>query len=161
VGMLPDYYWNEEDRSFDLQVTYFRIGRALQGITGPGESLTRNGLPVKEAMVAKYRMYMGLVRSATLSHTTYTLTHTYTCAHTLCRGPAPHSPCADSSTFARPYTQSTNSIGYLVPSDEWVDGQYEENVSIDREFGDTTRDLQIALVQSDNANLLAGPAVLV
>jgi len=63
VGMLPDYIFNEEDHTFDLQITYFRLGTYLQGVTAPGESLTRNGLPAKDAMAAKYRMFLGLVRA--------------------------------------------------------------------------------------------------
>ncbi len=38
----------------------FALGTNVQGVAFPGESLTRNGLPVKEAMTAPYRLFLGL-----------------------------------------------------------------------------------------------------
>ncbi len=43
-----------------LQTTYLRIGDQLQGVAFPGESLTRNGLPIKEAMHAPFKLFLGL-----------------------------------------------------------------------------------------------------
>jgi len=54
---------------------------------------------------------------------------------------------------AAPRRQSTNSIGYLVPTDEWDPSGYEEQVSIDQYFGDVNRDHQIRLIQEDNASI--------
>ena len=59
VGML-DYDFNDEDDTVDMQVSYFRIGSALDGVAFPGESLTNNALPIKEVMTAKYRFFFGL-----------------------------------------------------------------------------------------------------
>jgi len=58
VGML-DYDYNDDD-SITTQASYVRIGNLVQGVAFPGESLTRNGLPIKEAMVAPYRFFFGL-----------------------------------------------------------------------------------------------------
>ena len=41
------------------QSTYFRLGTKVQGASFPGESLTRNGLAIKEQMKAPYRMILG------------------------------------------------------------------------------------------------------
>jgi len=41
------------------QSTYFRLGAQVQGVAFPGESLTRNGLAIKEAMKAPHRMILG------------------------------------------------------------------------------------------------------
>src|SRR5690606_38308136 len=41
------------------QATYFRLGAQLQGVGFPGESLTRNGLAIKEAMKAPHRLILG------------------------------------------------------------------------------------------------------
>jgi hypothetical protein len=57
------------------------------------------------------------------------------------------------------WAQSTNTIGYLVPTDEWESGRnggYEESVSIDQYFGDVTRDLLLSMVLADNANVAVG-----
>ena len=43
-----------------MQTTYFTIGSSLQGVAFPGESLTRNAEPVKAAMTAPFRMFLGL-----------------------------------------------------------------------------------------------------
>lgn len=41
------------------QSTYFRLGAQVQGVAFPGESVTRNGLAIKEAMKAPHRMLLG------------------------------------------------------------------------------------------------------
>lgn len=41
------------------QATYFRLGAQVQGVAFPGESLTRNGMAIKEHMKAPYRMILG------------------------------------------------------------------------------------------------------
>jgi hypothetical protein len=59
LGLL-DYDFNEEDNSVNMQASYFRIGSALQGVAFPGESLTNNALPIKAAMTAPFRLFLGL-----------------------------------------------------------------------------------------------------
>jgi hypothetical protein len=44
----------------DTAVNYFKLGEELEAVTSPGESTTRNGLPVKEAMTAQHRLFLGL-----------------------------------------------------------------------------------------------------
>ena len=44
----------------DLQTSYFRIGDNIQGVAFPGESLTNNALPIKAAMTAPFRLFLGL-----------------------------------------------------------------------------------------------------
>jgi hypothetical protein len=44
----------------DTQTAYFRFGAEVQIIAFPGESLTRNGLPVKDAMSAPHKAILGL-----------------------------------------------------------------------------------------------------
>lgn len=58
IEML-DYDVNE-DNSINTRATYFRLGTELQGVAFPGESLTRNGLAVKEAMTTKHKLFLGL-----------------------------------------------------------------------------------------------------
>ncbi|MFZ6180465.1 hypothetical protein [Nannocystis pusilla] len=41
------------------QSTYFRLGTQVQGVAFPGESLTRNGLAIKENMKAPHKMILG------------------------------------------------------------------------------------------------------
>ena len=43
-----------------LRSIYFRLGEAIQGVTFPGESLTRNGLAIKKAMKVDQRLLLGL-----------------------------------------------------------------------------------------------------
>jgi hypothetical protein len=43
-----------------LQTSYIRIGDQVQGVAFPGESLTRNQEPIKDAMEAPYRLFLGL-----------------------------------------------------------------------------------------------------
>ena len=59
-SLPPDYDFNEEDNSVDLQTSYFRIGDTIQGVAFPGESLTNNGLPIKAAMTTPFRLFLGL-----------------------------------------------------------------------------------------------------
>ncbi|KIG14341.1 hypothetical protein DB30_06943 [Enhygromyxa salina] len=42
------------------QTAYFRFGDEIQLVAFPGESLTRNGLPIKEAMTAPHQVVLGL-----------------------------------------------------------------------------------------------------
>ena len=47
---------------------------------------------------------------------------------------------------------SGDSLGYFVPSDEWLTGRnddYEESVSVGMAAGDLTRDLMIAMIEAD------------
>ncbi|PCC72426.1 hypothetical protein SAMN02745121_01603 [Nannocystis exedens] len=41
------------------QSTYFRLGTQVQGVAFPGESLTRNGLAIKEVMKTPHKMILG------------------------------------------------------------------------------------------------------
>lgn len=41
------------------QAVYFRLGKSVQGVAFPGESLTRNGLAIKEVMKAPHKMILG------------------------------------------------------------------------------------------------------
>ncbi|NJK31959.1 MAG: hypothetical protein HC927_05810 [Deltaproteobacteria bacterium] len=41
------------------QTAYFRLGTTIQLVAFPGESLTRNGLPIKEVMTAPYKVVLG------------------------------------------------------------------------------------------------------
>ncbi|HEY8376134.1 MAG TPA: hypothetical protein VIK91_06580, partial [Nannocystis sp.] len=41
------------------QSTYFRLGTQVQAVAFPGESLTRNGLAIKEVMKAPHKMILG------------------------------------------------------------------------------------------------------
>lgn len=43
-----------------VNVGYFRLGETVQTVVFPGESLTRNGLAVKEQMKAEFRLWLGL-----------------------------------------------------------------------------------------------------
>jgi hypothetical protein len=43
-----------------LKTVYLRIGDMVQGVAVPGESLTRHQEPIKGAMVAPYRFFLGL-----------------------------------------------------------------------------------------------------
>ena len=62
IGLL-DY-----ELDFDLQhglsvettASYFRLGRQVQGVTFPGESLTENGLAIKDKMKTQHRLFFGL-----------------------------------------------------------------------------------------------------
>jgi hypothetical protein len=43
----------------DTQSAYFRLGTEIQIVAFPGESLTRNGLPVKDVMAAPHKLILG------------------------------------------------------------------------------------------------------
>lgn len=106
AGIL-DYEFDLVNSTLTTQTAYFRLGDELQLIAFPGESLTRNGLPVREAMTAPHQAIMGL---------------------------------------------SGDSLGYFVPTDEWLTGRnddYEESVSVGMAAGDLTRDLMIAMIEAD------------
>ena len=46
------------------QSAYVRLGTQAQIVTFPGESLTRNGLPIKDAMAAPYKAVLGNANDA-------------------------------------------------------------------------------------------------
>jgi hypothetical protein len=109
LGFLDyDTIGSENDLGVHTQVRYFRLGREIQGVAFPGESLTRNGLAIKEPMKAPFKLFLGL---------------------------------------------TTDSLGYFVPSDEWMTGRnddYEEQVSMGRDAGDTARDTLLTLIEQGN-----------
>ena len=60
LGILMfDFEVNGLDQKVTTQSTYFRLGAQLQGVAFPGESLTRNGLAIKEAMLAPHKLVLG------------------------------------------------------------------------------------------------------
>lgn len=46
--------------SFKVRNTSFRLGKQVQAVAFPGESLSRNGMPIKDEMKADYRLFLGL-----------------------------------------------------------------------------------------------------
>ena len=52
------------DGSVTTQSTYVRLGTMAQIVAFPGESLTRNGLPLKDAMAAPYKAVLGNANDA-------------------------------------------------------------------------------------------------
>jgi hypothetical protein len=61
IGWLDyDAVINGTDFSFDTQASYFRIGDTIEGVSFPGESLTRNAHPILEAMTSPHRLFVGL-----------------------------------------------------------------------------------------------------
>jgi hypothetical protein len=60
LGILQyDFEMMGLSQKVTTQSTYFRLGTQLQGVAFPGESVTRNGLAIKEAMKAEYKMILG------------------------------------------------------------------------------------------------------
>lgn len=60
LGILQyDFDDDGGTKKVTTQATYFRLGTKVQGVAFPGESLTRNGLAIKESMKAPYRMILG------------------------------------------------------------------------------------------------------
>ncbi|MBK8265743.1 MAG: hypothetical protein IPK80_31000 [Nannocystis sp.] len=61
VGILQYDFEGEGllEKTVTTQATYFRLGVQVQGVGFPGESLTRNGMAIKEAMKAPHRMVLG------------------------------------------------------------------------------------------------------
>lgn len=60
LGILQyDFDMNGFDQEVLTQSVYFRLGMQVQGVAFPGESLTRNGLEIKEAMKAPHRIILG------------------------------------------------------------------------------------------------------
>lgn len=53
-----EHWW----RGFNVitKVSYFSLGSQVQGVTFPGEAVTRLGLPIKEQMQAPYKLFFGL-----------------------------------------------------------------------------------------------------
>ncbi len=61
AGLLDyDFEMRGEQSFVTTQTTYLRLGNQLQLIAFPGESLTRNGLAVKDVMTAPHQMVLGL-----------------------------------------------------------------------------------------------------
>lgn len=61
AGLLDyDYQMQGLGLTVDTQVSLARLGVEAQIVAFPGESLTRNGLPIKDAMKAPYRFFFGL-----------------------------------------------------------------------------------------------------
>jgi hypothetical protein len=61
AGILDyDFVYRDDLGFVTTQTAYFRFGDEIQLIAFPGESLTRNGLPVKEAMTAPHQVILGL-----------------------------------------------------------------------------------------------------
>jgi hypothetical protein len=111
VAQAGIIYYDFESRGEDYwiitQTAYMRFGQQIQMIAFPGESLTRNGLAVKDMMTAPHQVVLGL---------------------------------------------ATDSLGYFVPSDEWMTGlndDYEESVSVGMAAGDTTRDILLDMIATD------------
>ena len=68
LGLL-EYDFDEVDgqKTVQTQSSYLRVGSLAGGLqlaAFPGESLTRNGLEVKQAMTAPHRMVLGLTGDA-------------------------------------------------------------------------------------------------
>jgi hypothetical protein len=60
LGILQfDFEMNGLDQIVTTQSTYFRLGTQVQGVAFPGESLTRNGLAIKEVMTAPHKIILG------------------------------------------------------------------------------------------------------
>ena len=64
-GGILDYEFDlGEENRVSSQIAYFRFGQQLQLIAFPGESLTRNGLPLREAMSTPHGAVLGLAGDA-------------------------------------------------------------------------------------------------
>ena len=60
LGILQfDFEMMGLDQKVTTQSTYFRLGTQVQGVAFPGESLTRNGLSIKEVMTAPHKIILG------------------------------------------------------------------------------------------------------
>jgi hypothetical protein len=109
-GVLSNYYamtvLPDDTLGVENSVMYLRIGDSIEGVTFPGESLTRHGQSVRSALRAPFHFLFGLTQ---------------------------------------------NSLGYYVPTDEWMTGRnnnYEESISTTRLAGDEARDRLLALIRT-------------
>jgi hypothetical protein len=60
LGILQyDFEMMGLSQKVTTQSTYFRLGTQVQGVAFPGESLTRNGLAIKEVMTAPHKIILG------------------------------------------------------------------------------------------------------
>ena len=60
LGILQyDFEMDFLEQKVTTQSTYFRLGTQVQGVAFPGESLTRNGLEIKGAMLAPHKILLG------------------------------------------------------------------------------------------------------
>ena len=59
MGGILDYEFDLDPAVVTTQVAYIRLGTELQLIAFPGESLTRNGLPIREAMTTSHGAILG------------------------------------------------------------------------------------------------------
>ncbi len=57
--LLFDFEMDGLDQKVTTQTTYFRFGRTVQGVSIPGEPLTRLGLAIKEQMQAPHKLVLG------------------------------------------------------------------------------------------------------
>lgn len=72
IGLIKDYFQFEYDDSqpapvmmADLNVTHVKLGDTVEIITFPGESLSRNGLRIKQnSMTSKHKVIFGLTNAA-------------------------------------------------------------------------------------------------
>ena len=61
AGLLEyDFEMAEGENIVTTQTAYIRLGEEVQMLVFPGESLTRNGLPIKEVMTAPHQVVLGL-----------------------------------------------------------------------------------------------------
>jgi hypothetical protein len=62
LGFLQDYDTIGSGATLGIatQVTYFRLGQQVQGVAFPGESLTHNGLAIKQPMKTRSKLFLGL-----------------------------------------------------------------------------------------------------
>lgn len=60
IGILDyEFEGSGANQTVDTIASYIRLGTQLQLVTFPGESLTRNGLDIKDSMVAPHRILLG------------------------------------------------------------------------------------------------------
>ena len=56
---VSDFDMQGLSMTVDTQATYLRFGEELQLVAFPGETLTRNGLSIKDSMKSPYRVVLG------------------------------------------------------------------------------------------------------
>lgn len=54
----------DSENKVTTQVSYFNFGKSIEGVTFPGEALTRLGLPIKETLTAKAKFFFGLTNDS-------------------------------------------------------------------------------------------------
>lgn len=63
AGGLIDLDLDSENK-VTTQVSYFRFGKTVEGVTFPGEALTRLGLPIKDTLTADAKFFFGLTNDS-------------------------------------------------------------------------------------------------